>query len=100
MSVIVLVRIQVDPANLEKVWADRVADFKAIEERARAAGALHHRWGLGEDHAVLIDEWETAEAFHGFFDDPTIASLMQEAGVQGPPEFDILRAAAGAPDEF
>jgi quinol monooxygenase YgiN len=100
MSVIVIGRMTVDPANVEKLWAERGADFRAIVEDAKRAGAIHHRWGFGDDHIVIIDEWQDADSFQQFFgSQPMIAELMQAAGVQGPPEFEILRA-EDAPDQF
>ena len=100
MSVIVIGRMTVEPGNVEKLWSEHKSDFEAIAAAAKAAGAIHHRWGLGEDHVVIIDEWPTAESFQKFFESqPRIADLMQAAGVQGPPEFDILRA-KDAPDQF
>ena len=92
MSVIVIGRMKVEPGNVEKLFADHKSDFEAIAEQAKVAGATHHRWGFGEDHVVIIDDWPDAESFQKFFDSqPKIAELMQAAGVQGPPEFDIVR---------
>ena len=100
MSVIVIGRMQVDPANVERLWADRKSDFEAIAASAKAAGATHHRWGFGEDHVLIIDEWADVESFRKFFDgDARIADLMQAGGVQGPPEFSIVEARQG-PDQF
>ncbi|MBV8949559.1 MAG: hypothetical protein JOZ99_01695 [Actinobacteria bacterium] len=100
MSVIVVGRMSVDPKNVEKLWNERRADFEAVAREARAAGATHHRWGFGDDHVVIIDEWPTAEAFDRFFSSQAkIADLMATAGVAGPPEFTIVEARRG-PDEF
>ena len=100
MSVIVIGHMTVDPANVEKLWADRKADFETVAKEAKAAGAIHHRWGFGEGGIVIIDEWPDAESFQKFFENqPTIPELMQAANVQGPPEFEILEA-KDAPDQF
>jgi hypothetical protein len=100
MSVIVIGRMAVDPANVEKLWKDRKADFEAIAVEAKAAGALHHQWGFGDSYVRIIDEWPSAETFQTFFESqPTIAELMADAGVQGPPEFEMLEAKS-APDHF
>ena len=40
MSVIVIGKMQADPANLQKLWKDREADFKAVQKEAKAAGAI------------------------------------------------------------
>jgi hypothetical protein len=100
MSVIVVGHMKVDPANVEKLWRDRKADFENIAKEAKAAGATHHRWGFGDGQVVIIDEWPDAASFQNFFESQaTIPELMQAAGVQGPPEFEILEAKT-APDEF
>jgi len=100
MSVIVIGHMTVDPANVERLWIDRKADFEAVAEAARAAGALHHRWGFGDGQVVIVDEWPDAASFQKFFDgQPKIAELMQAGDVQGPPTFEILESKTG-PDTF
>jgi quinol monooxygenase YgiN len=100
MSVIVIGRMTVDPAKVEKLWTERKADFEEIAKASKVAGAIHHRWGFGPDHVVIIDEWPDAASFQQFFESHAlIPQLMQAAGVQGPPEFDILEPKK-APDEF
>jgi hypothetical protein len=100
MSVIVIGRMQVDPANVAKLWAERRGDFEAASKDAKAAGALHHRWGFGDGEVVIIDEWNDAASFQTFFEThAVVADLMASAGVQGPPEFTIVEAKQG-PDEF
>jgi hypothetical protein len=100
MSVLVIGHMTVDPANVEKLWRDRGADFKAVSEAAKQAGAIHHRWAFGDGQVVIVDEWPDAESFQQFFAAQTkIGELMQASGVQGPPTFEILEAKP-APDEF
>ena len=100
MSVIVIGHMTVDPANVEKLWAERPNDFAAVAEDAKAAGATHHRWAFGESGVVIIDEWPDAASFQRFFaSNETIPALIAAAGVSGPPNFEILEAKS-APDEF
>jgi hypothetical protein len=100
MGVIVIGRFPADPANLARVWNDRKADFEAIRERAKAAGAISHRWGFGDGEVMIIDDWPDAASFQKFFETETvIPELMQDAGVQGAPEFTIYEAKEG-PDQF
>src|SRR5690349_5606286 len=100
MSVIVVGRMKVDPANVAKLWVDRKADFEATSKESEAAGALHHRWGFGDGEVVMVDEWTDAASFQSFYEtNAMIPELMQAAGVQGPPEFTIVEAQHG-PDEF
>lgn len=100
MSVIVIGRFKADPANLKKVFAERAADFKAVSEEAKGVGAVHHRFAAGDGEVLILDEWNNAESFHKFFGgNTTIAEIMQAAGVQGPPEFQIYEA-LDSPDLF
>ena len=100
MSVIVIGRMTVEPGNVEKLWSEHKSDFEAIAAAAKAAGAIHHRWGLGEDHVVIIDEWPTAESFQKFFESNTkIPEIMQAAGVHGAPEFAFYES-MDSPDLF
>src|SRR5690348_13168640 len=100
MSVIVVGKMTADPANIKRLWDNRKADFQAVQKEALAAGAIHHRWAFGDGYVLIIDEWPDAASFEGFFgSNTTIPSLMQEGGVQGPPEFTIAESVTG-PDEF
>ncbi len=100
MSVLVIVKIKADKAAFERLVAERGDEMREISSRGRAAGALHHRFGMGNDGTVLIlDEWSSAEAFQQFFSDPAIAAVMQDSGVQGAPEVLIVEALE-TPDQF
>jgi quinol monooxygenase YgiN len=100
MSVIIIGRMTVDRANVEKMWNERKADMEAVAAEAKAAGAIHHRWAFAQKGVVIIDEWPDAESFQKFFESQQmIPQLMHEAKVEGAPDFEILEARSG-PDEF
>ena len=100
MSVIVIGKMNADPASVKKLWESRKADFETVHKEAVAAGAIHHRWAFGDGYVLIIDEWTDAGSFQKFFESNTIIpSLMTEGGVQGAPEFTIAEAVRG-PDEF
>ncbi|HTT87777.1 MAG TPA: hypothetical protein VMF60_10435 [Acidimicrobiales bacterium] len=99
MSACVILRIKVDPQRMQRVFADRADDFRAVSEQAKAAGALRHHFAAGEGEVVVVDEWDKGSSFEGFFDNPTIASLMAEAGVEGPPEVTVYEI-MDSPDRF
>jgi len=92
MAVVVLARMKVDPASFKKVHDARSDDFRAVMAQAQKAGVLHHRFILGDGEVVIIDDWPSAEAFQKFFDNATVASLMQDAGVEGPPEISFYES--------
>jgi heme-degrading monooxygenase HmoA len=93
--------IKVDPAVLRNLFESKADVFKAIAEEAKTVGALHHQFVAGEDRVLILDEWESAEAFQQFFSgQPEIAALMQEAGVEEPPEIQVWQPMTDAPDLF
>jgi heme-degrading monooxygenase HmoA len=100
MTVLVIVKIAADKAAFEKLIAERGDEMKEISSRGKAAGAVHHRFGLNDDGTVVVlDEWDSEENFHKFFSDPEIGAIMQDSGAKGPPEFLIVNALT-TPDQF
>ncbi|ABD12771.1 hypothetical protein ThrDRAFT_02899 [Frankia casuarinae] len=101
MSVIVAVTLKVDPAALQQLFASKADIFTSIAERAQKVGALHHRFLAGHGQVIILDEWDSTEAFQEFFtNQPEIAALMRDAGVEGPPEIQVWQPIEGAPDTF
>jgi quinol monooxygenase YgiN len=46
---------------------------------------------------VVIDEWESAEAFQNFFtSDPQVPQVTEAVGVQGPPRVEVLQPVEAA----
>ncbi len=67
---------------------------------ARAAGGVHHRFGVGDGYVVLVDEWETAEQFQQFFSQPELQAFIGEIGADpAPPEL-IIGEAISSPDQY
>jgi heme-degrading monooxygenase HmoA len=99
MSVVIIARMKVAPSALEEQFTSQEDTFKAVSEDAKKAGAIHHRFLAGDGEVVIVDEWNTAEAFQAFFADPRIAGLMQNAGVAGPPEVSVYQQ-MDSPDLF
>jgi heme-degrading monooxygenase HmoA len=100
MSVIVVARLKVDPDRLEGLFGSHKDTFEAIAADAKKMGCLHHRFLAGDGEAVIVDEWDTAEAFQQFFaGDSRIATLMESAGVAAPPEV-LLYRQMDSPDRF
>lgn len=46
----------------------------------KAAGAIHHRFGIGDGFVAVIDEWESVEHFQKFFSNPGPASHRGRSG--------------------
>jgi heme-degrading monooxygenase HmoA len=49
--------------------------------------------------SLVVDEWETAEAFQSFISSPEIAEIMGEMGARSEPEVEIGEAVE-SPDQF
>lgn len=101
MSVLVTGKFHGDVDTFRKAAAERADELLEVSNRARAQGCLHHRFGVGEDFVVIVDEWETAEAFDKFFSAPELQQLVAEMGASRdvPPEINITEAISTS-DEF
>ena len=96
MSVIVTMRVRGDVNRFREFIKDE-GKIRAISERGRSEGAIHHRFAVGDGFILVIDEWESAEQFQAFV--ATIGDVFQDAGAQGPPEITIAEAISTA-DQF
>jgi len=99
MSVLIIGRFPGDTAVFRKVLTDRADELVGISEQARAAGAIHHRFGVGDGFVILVDEWDSPQHFEQFFGRPDIQALTGEMGASGPPEITIVEAFA-SPSDF
>jgi hypothetical protein len=87
--------------NRFRTWLQEAADDRRrLRDQARAAGAIHHRFGVEEGSAVVaIDEWPSAEAYQRFTQEANIQEVAQQAGASGLPSVQIYEAVS-SPDEF
>jgi len=100
MSVLVAVKIQGDTATFRQALQDRADEFVRIAEQAKAAGAIHHRFGLGDGLVLVVDEWASADQFQAFFSDPQLQEFIASTGAApGPPDITITEAVP-SPDQF
>jgi hypothetical protein len=99
MSVLIIGKFPGDTAVFKKVLADRAGELAGVAEQARAAGAIHHRFGVGDGFVIIVDEWESPQQFEQFFAQPDIQALVGEMGASGPPDITIVEAVA-SPDQF
>jgi heme-degrading monooxygenase HmoA len=92
MSVIVIARLNVDPAKFDDLVARRGDELPSIAEKGKAAGAIHHQFLAGDGEVLIVDEWDDADHFAAFFGgQPEIADLMADGGVQGEPQVSVYR---------
>jgi hypothetical protein len=100
MSVLVVGKIRGDTAKFRQALIERGAEFAEIADRARVAGAMHHRFGIGDGFVLIIDEWESPEHFQKFFSDPSLQQFIGSVGGDpAPPELTITES-IGSPDQF
>ncbi len=100
MSVLVIGKFQGDTAAFRQALTDRAGEFEKITADSKSAGALHHRFGIGDGFVVLVDEWDTVEHFQQFFSNPELQAFIGSVGAApAPPEITVCEAVA-APGEF
>lgn len=101
MSVIVILRIPGNPADLERYAAGPGGDvMRRIAEAGRAAGAVRHSFCGGDNEILVVDEWPDGDSFNSFFaGQPEIADVMRDGGATGAPDISIYRTLS-TPDQF
>jgi hypothetical protein len=100
MSVIVIAKLQGDTKKFRQALAGRGAEFTKITDAARGAGAIHHRFGVGDGFVVVEDEWDTAEHFQQFFEDPSLQAFITSIGAAPVPPEVIVSEAISSADQF
>ena len=100
MSVLITGKFPGDTAKFRQALTDRAEEFAKIADTARSAGAIHHRFGIGDGFVIIVDEWESAEHFQRFFANPDLQAFITSVGADpAPPELAITDAVA-SPDQF
>jgi quinol monooxygenase YgiN len=80
VSVLIIGKFQGDTAKFRQALTDRADEFAKIAGTARAAGAIHHRFGIGDGVVMIVDEWQSAEHFQQFFANPDLQAFIASAG--------------------
>ena len=100
MSVLVIGKFHGDTAKFRQALTDRAGEFAKITAMARSAGGIHHRFGIGDDYVVIVDEWETAGQFEQFFANPDLQAFIGSVGADpAPPQITVAEAVA-SPDQY
>lgn len=88
MSVMMGMRLTVEPARFAQVAQENAEAMRAIADRAKSMGAIHHAFYSGDGEVLIVDEWENEEGFHQFFAScaDEIGPLMEQAGVSNQPQ--------------
>jgi hypothetical protein len=96
MSVLIVMKVTGDTDQFRRWCADEQR-LRDLAERARAEGAIHHRFAIGDGYVVAVDEWETLDRFQAFI--ATMPEVFAEAGAQAEPEITVAEVFHTA-DEF
>ena len=100
MSVLIIGKFQGDTAKFRQALVERADEFAKIGETGRSAGAIHHRFGIGDGFVVVQDEWESVGQFQQFFADPSLQAFIASVGADpAPPEL-IVSEAVSSSDQF
>jgi len=89
MSVIMTLRAQGDPKELERRAGENPDGMREIADQAKQHGLIAHRfYGSDDGQILVIDEWPDPQSFQSFFEEQRdrIEPLMREAGATGEPE--------------
>ena len=101
MSVIVITKFEVGASKFEQLANDNRDLLMRIAEDGKSKGAIHHQLVEDTDGTMFVlDEWESEEAFHAFFDgQKELPRLFEAAGVSSPPTSTSYRVLS-TPDSF
>jgi hypothetical protein len=100
MSVLVIAKFQGDTGKFRDAIANRSSEMVKFSDMARAAGGIHHRFGVGDGFVVVVDEWESVEDYQQFFARPELQAFIATVGAApSPPEITVAEAVA-TPDQY
>ena len=98
MSVLITQRVPGDTDQFRRFIEDeeRLAGYA---ERAKAAGAIHHRFAIGDGFVLVVDEWGSADQYERFIGELVAEGVFADAGARGEPEVIVAEAVTTA-DQF
>lgn len=97
MSVITITHLRGDVDKMKAVLAGGAETMEQVSAAAREAGALSHRFVVGDGELLVLDEWTSAQAHADFFSsNEGIRSLLGAAGLTAPPSTDVFETLEAA----
>ena len=92
MSVYMSLRVKADADKLERYAQENGDLMHRITDNAKSHGCIHHTFAAENGDVVVMDEWESRDAFEKFFDgNEDVAKIMQDVGAQSEPEIHFYR---------
>ena len=92
-------KVRAETEQFRRFLADEPERLRMLARSAQAAGALHHRFGVGDGYFVVVDEWESIESFEMFMTRDEIADVLRGFGAQSVPEIDVTEVIE-SPDQL
>jgi hypothetical protein len=100
MSVLVIAKFEGDTAAFRQALGTRAGEFVKYADMARAAGGIHHRFGVGDGFVTVVDEWASVEQFQAFFSNPELQAFIGSIGAAPAPPEVIVAEAVASPDQY
>jgi len=102
MSVLVIIKYQGDVGHFRTTLTERAGEYVEVAERAKAAGCLHHRYGIIDERSgFTVEEWESAEACGAFYATPEMQKFIASVGAEPNTQPEVtVGEAISSPDEF
>jgi quinol monooxygenase YgiN len=92
VSVYMSMRVKADADKFERYAQEHQEVLQGIIENAKELGCIHHTFAAENGDVIVMDEWESKDAFEKFFNsNEDVAKVMQEMGVQSDPEIHFYR---------
>ena len=92
MSVYMSLRVKADADKLEQYARENPDVLPGITAQAKELGCIHHTFAAENGDVVVMDEWESREAFEKFFNgNEDVEKVMRDMGVQSQPEIHFYR---------
>lgn len=101
MSKLITVLVPGDVGVFQRSLTEYASDYERIAADARMEGAQHHRFGVMDEAILIVDEWESEEAFRAFFSRPELQTFIGKVGgdLSAEPEVTVTEAIL-SPDQF
>ena len=101
MSVVIALKFQGDVATFRQALTDHSEAFAKFAAEARTSGGgIHHRFAVGDDFVLVVDEWESVEHFQKFFANPDLQALIAKSGAASQPPEITIGEAISSPDQY
>jgi quinol monooxygenase YgiN len=92
VSVYMSLRVKADADKMERFAQEHEDLMRKITDEAKSLGCIHHTFAAEDGDVIVMDEWESREAFEKFFNDNSdVQMVMSEVGAQSEPEIHFYR---------